>query len=119
ASVRSISSLLVYLRPGANALDVKKAMVARMNELARTFPKGVRWSIVFDTTPFITESVKEVVTTLFEAMLLVTLVVFIFLQSWRATLIPVLAVPVSIIGTFLGLLAFGFSINGLTLVGLG
>ncbi len=115
---KSIANLLVYLRPGANALDVKKAMVARMNELARTFPQGVRWSIVFDTTPFITESIKEVVTTLFEAMLLVTLVVFIFLQSWRATLIPVLAVPVSIIGTFFGLELLGFSINLLTLFGL-
>ena len=66
---KSIANILVYLRPGANALDVKAAMVARMNQLAQTFPQGVRWSIVFDTTPFITESIKEVVTTLFEAML--------------------------------------------------
>jgi multidrug efflux pump len=115
---KSIANILVYLRPGANALDVKAAMVARMNQLAETFPQGVRWSIVFDTTPFITESVKEVVTTLFEAMVLVTLVVFVFLQSWRATLIPVLAVPVSIIGTFFGLQLLGFSINLLTLFGL-
>jgi hydrophobe/amphiphile efflux-1 (HAE1) family protein len=115
---KSIANILVYLRPGANALDVKAAMVARMNQLAQRFPQGVRWSIVFDTTPFITESIKEVVTTLFEAMLLVTLVVFVFLQSWRATLIPVLAVPVSIIGTFFGLQLLGFSINLLTLFGL-
>ncbi|HWX67125.1 MAG TPA: multidrug efflux RND transporter permease subunit [Rhodanobacter sp.] len=112
------ANILVYLRPGANALDVKKALVARLNELSQTFPQGVHWSIVFDTTPFITESISEVVTTLFEAMALVTLVVFVFLQSWRATLIPVLAVPVSIIGTFFGLELLGFSINLLTLFGL-
>jgi hydrophobe/amphiphile efflux-1 (HAE1) family protein len=115
---KSIANILVYLRPGANALDVKKALVARFNELAQTFPQGVRWSVVFDTTPFITASVHEVVTTLFEAMLLVTLVVFLFLQSWRATLIPILAVPVSIIGTFFGLQVMGFSVNLLTLFGL-
>src|SRR3989442_1768086 len=85
----------VFLRPGANALEVKREVVARMTELAKSFPPGVRWSIAFDTTPYVTESIKEVVKTLFEAMLLVTLVVFVFLQSWRATLIPVLAVPVS------------------------
>lgn len=89
-----------------------------MQELAPSFPAGVRYEIPFDTTPFITESIKEVVKTLFEAMVLVTLVVFLFLKSWRATLIPVLAVPVSIIGTFLGLQALGFTINTLTLFGL-
>jgi hydrophobe/amphiphile efflux-1 (HAE1) family protein len=115
---KSIANILVYLRPGSNALDVKKALVARFDQLARTFPQGVHWRIVFDTTPFITASVHEVTTTLFEAMLLVTLVVFIFLQSWRATLIPVLAVPVSIIGTFFGLQLIGLSINLLTLFGL-
>jgi len=109
---------LVYTRPGANALEVKRAVVNRMNEIAKGFPEGVRWDLPFDTTPFITESIREVVKTLVEAMLLVTLVVFVFLQSWRATLIPVLAVPVSIIGTFLGLAAVGFSVNTLTLFGL-
>jgi hydrophobe/amphiphile efflux-1 (HAE1) family protein len=109
---------LVYTRPGANALEVKQAVVDRMNQLAKSFPEGVTWDLPFDTTPFITESIREVVKTLAEAMLLVTLVVFLFLQSWRATLIPVLAVPVSIIGTFLGLSALGFSVNTLTLFAL-
>src|SRR5882724_6035180 len=109
---------LVFLRSGANALQVKQAVLRRMGELARSFPAGVRWSVPFDTTPYITASIQEVVKTLFEAMLLVTLVVFIFLQSWRATLIPVLAVPVSVIGTFFGMQLLGFSINLLTLFGL-
>ena len=108
----------VYARPGANNLAVKAAVVARMNELAKAFPAGVRWENPFDTTPFITESIREVIKTLAEAMILVTLVVFVFLQSWRATLIPVLAVPVSIIGTFLGIAALGFTINTLTLFGM-
>ncbi len=106
------------LRPGANALEVKRAVVARMNELSQNFPAGVSWFIPFDTTPFITASVDEVVKTLFEAMLLVTLVVFIFLQNWRTTLIPLLAVPVAIIGTFFGLQVLGFQINLLTLFAL-
>ena len=109
---------LVFLRPGANALQVKQAVLRRMGELARSFPAGVRWSVPFDTTPYITASIYEVVKTLFEAMLLVTLVVFVFLQSWRATLIPVLAVPVSVIGAFFGMQVLGFSINLLTLFGL-
>ena len=108
----------VYSRPGANDLAVKKAVDQRMNELAAAFPPGVSWVAPFDTTPFITESIIEVAKTLGEAMLLVTLVVFIFLQSWRATLIPILAVPVSIIGTFLGLQFLGFSVNTLTLFGM-
>ena len=108
----------VFLRPGANALQVKREVVARMTELAKGFPQGVRWSIAFDTTPYVTESIKEVVKTLFEALLLVTLVVFIFLQSWRATLIPVVAVPVSVIGAFFGMQVLGFSVNLLTLFGL-
>src|SRR6266550_3852645 len=109
---------LVFLRSGANALQVKQAVLGRMGELARSFPADVRWSVPFDTTPYITASIYEVVKTLFEAMLLVTLVVFVFLQSWRATLIPVLAVPVSVIGTFFGMQVLGFSINLLTLFGL-
>ena len=112
------AAIRLYLRPGANALNVKRAVVARMNELARSFPAGVTWFIPFDTTPFITASIDEVVKTLFEAMVLVTLVVFIFLQNWRTTLIPVLAVPVAIIGTFFGLQLLGFQINLLTLFAL-
>ena len=112
------ANILIYLRPGANQLQVKDAFVKRMNELALGFPREVRWTIPFDATPFVTASIEEVVKTLAEAMLLVTLVVFVFLQSWRATLIPVLAVPVSVIGTFLGLFALGYSINVLTLFAL-
>jgi hydrophobe/amphiphile efflux-1 (HAE1) family protein len=89
-----------------------------MGELAKSFPTGVRFEVPFDTTPFITASMEEVVKTLVEAMLLVSLVVFLFLESWRATVIPILAVPVSIIGTFLGLQVLGFTINTLTLFGL-
>jgi multidrug efflux pump len=109
---------LMYTRPGANALAVKDAVVRRLDELQKAFPQGIHYAIPFDTTPFVSASIKEVVITLAEAMVLVTLVVFLFLQSWRATLIPMLAVPVSVIGTFLGLLAFGMSINVLTLFGL-
>ena len=109
---------LMYTRPGANALAVKEAVVARMDELQKSFPKGITYAIPFDTTPFVTASIKEVLVTLAEAMLLVTLVVFVFLQSWRATLIPMLAVPVSVIGTFLGLYMLNMSINVLTLFGL-
>ena len=108
----------VFLRPGANALEVKREVVARMTELAKSLPAGVHWSIAFDTTPYVTASIREVVKTLFEALLLVTLVVFVFLQSWRATLIPVVAVPVSVIGAFFGMQVLGFSINLLTLFGL-
>ncbi len=109
---------LLYLQPGANALRVKRELVDRLTELQPSFPAGIRWTVPFDTTPFISASIEEVSKTLLEAMTLVTLVVFLFLQSWRATLIPVLAVPVSVIGTFLGLLALGFSVNVLTLFGL-
>src|SRR3989442_7623558 len=108
----------VFLRPGANALRVKQEVVTRMAELAKNFPQGVRWSIAFDTTPYVTASINEVVKTLFEALLLVTLVVFVFPQSWRATLIPVVAVPVSITGAFFGMQVLGFSVNLLTLFGL-
>ncbi|HEV7366229.1 MAG TPA: multidrug efflux RND transporter permease subunit [Gemmatimonadales bacterium] len=113
-----VAPLLLYLRPGANALAAKEAVVKRMGELSRSFPRGVHYKIPFDTTPFVNASIKEVVITLLEAMALVTLVVFIFLQSWRATLIPMLAVPVSVVGTFLGLLLLGFTINVLTLFAL-
>jgi hydrophobe/amphiphile efflux-1 (HAE1) family protein len=112
------AGIIVYLRPGANALSVRDAYVKRMAELEGSFPAGVHQQIGFDTTPFVTTSIHEVVVTLVIAMLLVTLVVFIFLQNWRSTLIPLLAVPVSIIGTFLGMWLLGFTINLLTLFGL-
>ncbi len=107
--------MFVNARPGANQLEVRNNIIKRMDELAKVFPDGVSYQVVFDTTPFITASIKEVGKTLAEAMILVTLVVFLFLQSWRATLIPLLAVPVSLVGTFLGLQALGFTINSLTL----
>src|SRR6202007_1324390 len=113
-----IASLLLYSRPRANALAVRRAIGARLEELSRTFPPGIAYTIPFDTTPFVTASIQEVVITLVEAMALVAFVVFVFLQSWRATLIPMLAVPVSVVGTFLGLLVLGFSINVLTLFAL-
>ena len=109
---------LLYLRPGANALRAQKAAAVRLGELEKNFPPGVHAAIPFDTTPFVTASIKEVVITLLEALALVSLVVFVFLQSWRATLIPMLAVPVSVIGTFLGLKLLGMSINVLTLFAL-
>ena len=108
----------VYLRSGANALDVKEEIVNRLDELGKTFPPGVTARVVYDTTPFVEASIEEVVHTLVEAMVLVFIVVFVFLQSWRATLIPALAVPVSIIGTFFGMQMFGFSVNSITLFGL-
>ena len=107
--------LAVFLQSGANALDVANAVRARMVEAKKTFPKGVDYLIPFDTTRFVQSSIEEVVKTIFEAALLVVLVVYLFLQTWRATLIPMIAVPVSLIGTFAGLWLFGFSINTLTL----
>ena len=106
----------VFLQSGANALDVGAAVKSRMVELKRErFPDDVDYSIPYDTTYFVSESIKEVTHTIIEAALIVILVVFVFLQTWRATLIPMLAVPVSLIGTFAGLWLFGFSINTLTL----
>ncbi|MHB1155379.1 MAG: multidrug efflux RND transporter permease subunit [Phycisphaerales bacterium] len=110
--------ILVSQQVGANALATIDNVYATMNRLEADMPGGIRWSSPFDTTPFIRFSINEVVKTLLEAVALVVFVVFIFLQSWRATLIPLLAVPVAIIGTFAGMLAFGFSINTLTLFGL-
>ncbi|MBI4502904.1 MAG: multidrug efflux RND transporter permease subunit [Gemmatimonadetes bacterium] len=115
---RPTAFTLLFLRPGSNALATKNAIKARMDQLQRAFPAGISYTIPFDTTPFVTESIREVIVTLVEALLLVGLVVFIFLQSWRATLIPMLAVPVSVIGTFLGLRLIGFTINLLTLFAL-
>ncbi|MBX3404520.1 MAG: multidrug efflux RND transporter permease subunit [Phycisphaeraceae bacterium] len=115
---KSTALMLVYLQTGANALNTIDGVRAAMDEASTSFPSGVHYRIPFDTTTFIRVSIEEVVHTLLEAVVLVVLVVFIFLQSWRATLIPLLAVPVAIIGTFAGLLVVGFSINTLTLFGL-
>jgi HAE1 family hydrophobic/amphiphilic exporter-1/multidrug efflux pump len=105
----------IFLQTGANALEVSQRVDAKMAEMKQHFPKGVEYISPFDTTRFISASIGEVQWTLFEAALLVIAVVYIFLQSWRATLIPMIAVPVSLIGTFAGLWLFGFSINTLTL----
>jgi multidrug efflux pump len=108
----------VFQAPGSNAIDVSNAVRAKMVELSKAFPKGIEYSIAYDPTVFVRDSISEVVRTLFEAVLLVVLVVILFLQTWRASIIPLLAVPVSIVGTFSVLLLLGFSINTLTLFGL-
>lgn len=108
----------VYLSPGANAVATADAVKKRMNELAANFPGGIEYKVAYDTTLFVEASVEEVIHTLLEAMVLVFLVVYLFLHDWRATLIPCLAVPVSIVGAFAGMLLLGFSINTLTLFGL-
>src|SRR5216684_4078818 len=105
----------VFLQSGANALNVANSVRKTMDEIAKSFPAGVSYMIPFDTTRFVQASIKEVIHTLFIAALLVLAVVFVFLQSWRATLIPFIAVPISLVGSFAGLYAFGFSINTLTL----
>ena len=108
----------IFLQTGANALDTRAAVEKALIDLKSKFPEGLTYSTPYDTTPFVTESIKEVMITLAEAMLLVFLVVYLFLQSWRATIIPLLAVPVSLIGTMAGLKLLGYSINTLTLFGM-
>ena len=108
----------IFLQPGANALQVGDAVKRTVDELKQRFPAGLDYAVPYDTTRFVEVSIREVVKTLGEAILLVVLVVFVFLQNWRATLIPILAVPVSLLGTFVGLLLLGYSINTLTLFGM-
>jgi len=108
----------VQLLPGANALDVANAVRAKMADLARGFPDGVTWFAPYDTTKFVTISIEEVVHTLVEAIILVFLVMLLFLQNFRATIIPTLVIPVALLGTFLGLSPLGFTINQLTLFGM-
>ncbi len=115
---RTTRVIAVFQQPGSNALQVADQVRKTMEELKKSFPEGLDYLVALDTTKFIRSSIHEVVMTLFEALLLVVLVVFLFLGSFRATLIPMLAVPVSIIGTFVGMMAFGFTINMLTLFGL-
>ena len=110
--------IVIFPQPGANALKVADAIHERMTELEKAFPPGLKWSIPYDTTHFVRTSITEVLITLAEAMALVFIVVFLFLQNWRATIIPMLAVPVSLIGTLGAMLLFGFSINTLTLFGM-
>lgn len=108
----------IFLQPGANALDVGDEVKRTVDELKKSFPEGLDYAVPYDTTRFVEVSIREVVKTLGEAILLVVLVVFVFLQNWRATIIPILAVPVSLLGTFVGLLLLGYSINTLTLFGM-
>ncbi|MEW6590872.1 MAG: multidrug efflux RND transporter permease subunit [Pseudomonadota bacterium] len=108
----------IFLQPGANALEVGDEVKRTVDELKKSFPEGLDYAVPYDTTRFVEVSIREVVKTLGEAILLVVLVVFVFLQNWRATIIPILAVPVSLLGTFVGLLLLGYSINTLTLFGM-
>jgi multidrug efflux pump len=111
-------ALSVYQLPGSNALQVAQKVKDRMKELRDHFPPGIDYSIVYDTTPFINESISEVFETLFDAVVLVAVVVLVFLQNWRSSLIPLIAVPVAVIGTFAVMAVMGFSLNNLTLFGL-
>jgi multidrug efflux pump len=115
---RTATTIGVYQRPGANAIETSRAVRQKMQELKAKFPTGLDYKIVLDTSQFTLYSIDKVVKTFFEAVVLVVLVVFVFLQSLRATVIPVLAVPVSIIGTFIGMYLLGFSINMLTMFGM-
>src|SRR5437660_199856 len=115
---RPSSGLGVFLLPGSNALDTADAIKAKMRELETRFPKGLRYGIIYDTTPFIRESVNEVFNTLRDAVILVAVVILLFLQDWKALLLPVIDVAVSLVGTFAVMSLMGFSLNNLTLFGL-
>ena len=115
---KEAAAIAIFQAPGSNALALSQDVRAVMERASKTFPPGVAYSIVYDPTRFVQTSIEKVVVTLIEAVLLVVLVVIVFLQTWRASIIPLLAVPVSIVGTFAVLLAFGFSINTLTLFGM-
>lgn len=110
--------LAIYMLPGANAMEVARKVKEAMEEISSNFPEGMSYEIPFDMTTYISESIHEVYKTLFEALILVIIVVYLSLQNWRATLIPLVAVPISLIGTFGFMLIFGFSLNILTLLGL-
>jgi hydrophobe/amphiphile efflux-1 (HAE1) family protein len=115
---KTATTIGIYQQPGANAVETAKAVRARMEELKKQFPTGLDYKVTLDTSLFTLNSIDKVVHTFFEAVVLVILVVFLFLQSLRATLIPILAVPVSIIGTFIGMHLLGFSVNMLTMFGM-
>ncbi|GAB7522711.1 efflux RND transporter permease subunit [Paraburkholderia sp. 2C] len=112
------ATMLIYAEPGANSLAVEEAVLSTMRGLSKDFPPGVEYRIIYDPTIFIGKSVHEVVITIFVAILLVVGVVFVFLQNWRATIIPVVAIPVSLLGSFIVLATFGISLNNLSLFGL-
>jgi multidrug efflux pump len=115
---RPSAGIAIFPLPGSNALDVADRVKARMKELGSQFPKGLEYGIIYDTTPFIRQSIDEVFNTLIEAVLLVALVVLLFLQDWRAMILPMIDVPVSLVGTFAVMAMLGFSLNNLTLFGL-
>ena len=113
---KSATILQVYMLPGSNALEVTENVKEVMATLAKGFPKGLKWELFFDASEFIKLSISEVINTLIQALVLVILVVYLFLQNWRTTIIPALAVPVSIVGTFIALALFGFTINTISLL---
>ena len=115
---RPAIGLAVIQLPSANALDVDRRAKAALDELAKTFPPGLKYGLAFDTTTAVAEGIKDVLTTLGEAILLVILVIFVFLQDWRSTFIPAITIPVSLVGTFIFVKLLGFSINTLTLFGI-
>src|SRR5674476_1376142 len=109
---------MVYFRPGSNALSTAKSIEKTMEDLSKRFPPGLKYTIVYNPTQFIQQSVDAVETTIAEAIILVVLVVILFLQTWRAAIIPIVAIPVSLIGTFFFMSIFGFTLNNLSLFGL-
>src|SRR5439155_14761357 len=111
-------ALSIYQLPGSNALEVAQRIKERMKQLKERFPPGIDYAIVYDTTPFITESISEVRETLIDAIVLVAVTILLFLQNWRSAIIPLVAVPVAIVGTFAVMAAMNFSLNNLTLFGL-
>ena len=113
-----VANLAIFQLPDANALETADLVRAKIEELKKDFPEGLDYMIRYDTTPFIRESIQEVFKTLLDSVLLVAMVVLLFLQNWRSALIPLIAVPVGIIGTFAVMAGFGFSLNNLTLFGL-
>ena len=115
---RSAAAIPIFQQPGSNALDLSKNVRKTMAELKKNFPAGLDYQVVYDPTVFVAKSIEAVIHTLFEAVILVVLVVLIFLQTWRASIIPLAAVPVSLVGTFAVMSALGFSINALSLFGL-
>ena len=110
--------LAIFQMPGSNSLDLQKAVLDKMQDLSKRFPKGIEYAMHYDTTRFVSASMHDVVVTLIEALILVVLVVYVFLQSWRTTLIPTIAIPVSLIATLVVMKMFGFSLNMLSLLGM-
>src|SRR5262245_12488845 len=115
---RSAVPLLIFQRPGSNALATADRILTTMHDLTKDFPSGLRYDVVYNPTEFIAQSVEAVIHTIYEAIILVVLVVILFLQTWRASIIPIVAIPISLIGTFAVMAAFGFSLNNLSLFGL-